>query len=148
MRMLASVLFITFITLITMGGTAFAADREHLVKITFKYRGEDIVASLDNTPTSREFLAMLPLTVKLEDYGSIEKIAYLPKKLSEGEMSTTITPKVGDFTYYAPWGNLAIFHENFRSSPGLIKLGFIEKGLETIGKKGTETVTIVRVNPD
>ena len=30
---------------------------------------------------------------------------------------------VGDFTYYSPWGNLAIFYRDFGFASGLIKLG-------------------------
>jgi hypothetical protein len=32
---------------------------------------------------------------------------------------------VGDITYYAPWGNLAIFYRDFGYSPGLVRLGHI-----------------------
>jgi len=30
---------------------------------------------------------------------------------------------VGEITYYAPWGNLAIFRKDFGYSEGLIRLG-------------------------
>ncbi|WP_337926728.1 cyclophilin-like fold protein [Paenibacillus caui] len=35
-------------------------------------------------------------------------------------------------TYYAPWGNLAIFYRDFRYSSGLIKLGSIDAGGEKL----------------
>jgi hypothetical protein len=35
---------------------------------------------------------------------------------------------VGDFTYYSPWGNLAIFYRDFGYADGLIIMGSIESG--------------------
>ena len=49
---------------------------------------------------------------------------------------------MGDITYYAPWGNLAIFYRGFRYSPGLIRLGRIESGIEAFGVSGSLNVTI------
>ncbi len=43
-----------------------------------------------------------------------------------------MTPQVGDFAYYAPWGNLAIYYKAFSYSSGLILLGRIEEGLENL----------------
>ncbi|GAB7216701.1 cyclophilin-like fold protein [Dickeya oryzae] len=57
---------------------------------------------------------MLPLTLKLEDYAGTEKIAYLPRKLTTQGAPAGIDPDVGYLTYYAPWGNLAIFLSGFR----------------------------------
>ncbi len=35
-------------------------------------------------------------------------------------------PSVGDITFYAPWGNLAIFYKGFSYSNGLIVMGKID----------------------
>jgi len=58
-----------------------------------------------DNPTSKDFLALLPLTLTLEDYANAEKISYLPKKLSTLNASKGSDPSVGDFTYYSPWGS-------------------------------------------
>jgi hypothetical protein len=34
----------------------------------------------------------------------------------------------GDITYYAPWGNLALFYRDFPYSNGLIRLGTLDTG--------------------
>lgn len=131
--------------LFMLAGVAAAAEREETMKIQFIYHGTTVIGALDDNAVSREFLAMLPLTVTLEDYGTTEKIAWLPSKLRQADATEAITPLTGDIAYYAPWGNLAIFREDFRHSPGLIKLGRIEQGLESLRPSDSkETITIMR----
>jgi hypothetical protein len=48
----------------------------------------------------------------------------------------------GDITYYAPWGNLAIFYWDFGYSTGLIKLGRFDAGIEAFDVRGSLNVTI------
>ena len=98
--------------------------------------------ALDANAAARDFVALLPLTLTLEDYAATEKIATLPRKLSTAGAPAGTTPVAGDFSYYAPWGNLAIFHKPFRYSEGLIRLGRIERGMEVIRVEGRLTVRI------
>lgn len=35
-------------------------------------------------------------------------------------------PSIGDLMYYEPWGNVAIFYEDFEYAGGLIPLGHID----------------------
>ena len=83
-----------------------------------------------------------PVTLTLEDYAATEKIAYLPRKLSTDGAPPGFNPSVGAVTYYAPWGNLAIFHKDARYADGLIELGRIESGLELLAARGPVRVTI------
>jgi hypothetical protein len=56
-----------------------------------------------------------------------------------------ITPQAGDLSYYAPWGNLAILHKDFRYSPGLSLLGRIEGDIDALRAPGPMAVRIARV---
>jgi len=112
------------------------------VKIRLAINGKLLTATLIDSPTTRDFIALLPLTLKLEDYASTEKIAYLPKKLSTQGAPAGVDPDVGDVTYYAPWGDLAIFYRDFGFATGLIKLGRIDGGVEALGVRGSLNVTI------
>ena len=69
-----------------------------------------------------------------------EKISDLPRKLSTRGAPAGIDPDVGDITYYAPWGNLAIFIKDFGYSRGLVKLGRIETGLKALQRRGALAV--------
>lgn len=98
-----------------------------------------------NEHASRDFLTLLPLTLKVEDYAGAEKISYLPRKLSTQDAPSGSDPSIGDFTLYAPWGNLAIFYKDSGYASGLIGLGKIESGIEKLaGIKGNFTVEIER----
>ena len=77
-------------------------------------------------------MVQLPLELKFENYGGIEKISYLPKELDISNAPKSCTPKTYDLTYYSPWGNLAFFTKDFRHSNGLIPLGKIESGFENL----------------
>lgn len=117
------------------------------VRIKLTFNNEEVIVKMFDNPTSRDFITLLPLTITLEDYAGTEKINYLSKKLSTDEAPSGSDPSVGDFTYYSPWGNLAIFYKDFKYSNGLIKLGKIESGVEKLGAiKGDVTVTIEKMN--
>jgi hypothetical protein len=108
-----------------------------IMKIMITVDGKPIRATLADNATARDFADLLPLTVTLEDYSRTEKINYLPKKLSTEGAPSGIDPAIGDITYYAPWGNLAIFYKDFSYSAGLIKLGSIESGGELLNVSGS-----------
>jgi hypothetical protein len=72
-----------------------------------------------------------------------QKISYLQKRLSKEDVPSGCIPIVEDFTYYSPWGNLAIFYRDHGFSNGLIKLGKIVSGVEKLkGINGDSKVTI------
>jgi hypothetical protein len=79
---------------------------------------------------------MLPLDLAIDDYSINEKIAYLPRKLSEDGSGPFANEAPGDLCYYAPWGNLAFFHAGYRYSRGLIRLGRLDGGIEPLLARG------------
>lgn len=108
---------------------------------------EEVFVSLDDNQASRDFLEMLPLTLTFEDFNSTEKIATLPNELSTEGQPSGYTPEIGDFAYYAPWGNISVFYKDFRYSNSLYKLGTIESGTEIFENMNNDfEVTIERVN--
>lgn len=114
------------------------------VKVEIQINEQIIPAVIDDTPTARAFLQLLPLTLILEDYNGTEMIADLPKRLTIVGAPNGVVPKAGDIAYYAPWGNLAIFYRDFRNSPGLIRLGSIDASTDALRFVGAAKVTIRR----
>lgn len=121
--------------------TASSPDAQS-VRIRLTINGKSTTATLIDSATARDFLALLPMTLKLDDYASTEKIATLPKKLSTQGAPAGVDPDVGDITYYAPWSNLAIFYRDFGYSTGLIKLGRLDAGIEVLNVVGSLNATI------
>ncbi|KFZ38557.1 hypothetical protein HR45_03800 [Shewanella mangrovi] len=113
------------------------------MKIAIDIQGQTVTATLKaNSEAVNDFVAQLPLSLTLTDYAATEKVADLPKRLStKGEPAGTAA-KAGDITYYAPWGNLAIFHKSFGHASGLVKLGTLDSGVELMKKSGAFDVTI------
>lgn len=128
-----------------VGQAPVAGQSEQMVspmRIDIDVEGATITAILDDSPTARDFASLLPLTLTLEDYNSTEKISTLPRKLSVEGAPTGFDPSPGELTYYAPWGNLAIFYKDFGYSRGLVKLGAIVSGGAALDVPGSVKVTI------
>lgn len=120
-----------------------ASDQQgRTMKIRMDVEGTAITATLVDSATSRDFVSLLPLTLTFKDYAATEKIGDPPRRLSTEGAPPGIDPSVGDITYYAPWGNLALFYRDFGYSTGLIKLGKIDSGVEVLARPGPLKVTI------
>jgi len=87
---------------------------------------EQVQATLYNNRAAEDFFSLLPLELSLNDYAGTEKISNLPRSLTVANTPAGHQPTAGEITYYAPWGNLAIFYKEFAYSKGLIALGKIE----------------------
>lgn len=90
--------------------------------------------------------APLPQRTSLQDYNGTEKISDLPRRLSTEEAPDGSDPSVGEITYYAPWGNLALFYRDSGYASGLVILGKIDGGMEAFDVPGSVEVTIERVD--
>ncbi len=112
------------------------------MKLKISFGDTEITATLYDNPTARDFISMLPITTELEDYASNEKIFYPERKLTKDGAPGGYDPSKGDITYYAPWGDVAIFYKDFGYSSGLISLGRIDgNGIEKLREAGKKPVT-------
>lgn len=111
------------------------------MKLQIKAGQEVLHATLYDNAAARDFVAILPLTLTLEDYNRTEKIAPLPGRPSTDGLPQGYEPRKNDIAFYVPWGNLCIFYRDFRYSPGLVSLGKIEgDGISTLA--GADRITI------
>lgn len=99
-------------------------------------------ATLEDNPSARDLMTMLPLDLTIGDYSTNEKIAYLPRKLSEEGSGRFENEAAGDLCYFAPWGNLAMFHGPYRWSRGLIRLGRLDEGPAPLLVRGEHMLRI------
>jgi hypothetical protein len=112
------------------------------MKIRMDVEGTVITATLEDNATSRDFLSLLPLTLTLQDYAATEKISDPPRRLSTAGAPPGSDPSPGDISYYAPWGNLALFYSDSGYASGLVKLGKLDSGVEALHRAGPLQVTI------
>lgn len=117
-------------------------ERTDSMKIRITLEDAVLTATLVESQTAEDFISLLPLTLTLEDYAGTEKVSDLPRRLSTEGAPSGSDPSVGDITYYAPWGNLAIFYRDFGYASGLVILGKIESGIEALNVPGSVSGTI------
>ncbi|MBS7534733.1 MFS transporter [Ancylobacter sonchi] len=113
------------------------------MKIRMRFADRVMTATLYDNPSARDFYAMLPLDLAIKDYGSNEKIAYLPRKLTEEGSGRFDNERPYDLCYFMPWGNLAMFHADYKY-PGLIRLGRFDDGYEALHVTGEFPLRIER----
>ena len=105
-------------------GAARAQESIAAMRIRFTFADQDFTATLEDNPSARDLFSMLPLhNLEIDNYADNEKIAYLPRKLTEEGSGPFENEQPGDLCYYAPWENLAMFYGQYRWSRGLIRLG-------------------------
>lgn len=112
-------------------------------RIRLSFGDYQIIVNLNDSQASRDFVELLPTTIEFEDYNNTEKISTLQDSLNTESSPSGIDPEVGDFTYYIPWGNIAIFYRDFGYSNSLVKLGEIVEGLDNLER--IEDGTPVRI---
>ena len=114
------------------------------IKIRIKVGDKEATATLNDSPTARDLVSLLPLTLDLEDYVKREKIGYPPRKLTTEGAPASGDSDAGDVAYYAPWGNLAIFYNDTvrGSGNGLIILGKIDSNKEIFNVPGSLKATM------
>ncbi|MCC8166007.1 MAG: hypothetical protein LIQ31_07620 [Planctomycetes bacterium] len=114
-------------------------------RIRLSFDGREAVVKVYDHPTTRALLAQLPLTLTFKDFAGKEKIGYLAERLpTDGGSAITS----GDFAYYAPWGNVAIFYSGSgRADGSLIILGTMESGKSELAAMRSDfTMTLERIH--
>lgn len=105
------------------------------MRVRFTFNELTMTATLYDNPSARDFYSMLPLDLTIESYAHNEKIAYLPRKLTEEGSGPFGNEQPYDLCYFVPWGNLAMFYAPYRH-PGLIRLGRFDEGYEALHVPG------------
>ena len=119
-------------------------DRKANMKIRFKLNNKQITATLVDGKTSRDFVALLPLTLTMNDLFGREKFAHLPRAIST-EGKRTHTYEIGEIAYWSPGPDVAIYYRNDGEKipdPGIIVIGKIDSGVEALNVPGSAKVTI------
>ncbi|WP_405628948.1 cyclophilin-like fold protein [Streptomyces sp. NBC_01174] len=117
------------------------SDRSTPMDIRVTIDGQEVEATLNDSPAARDLASLLPLTLDLKDFHGTERIADPPRKLTTENAPEPLAPKAGDLAYFAPWGNLAIFHKDGPSaSEDLLVLGHIDADADVLS--GADRITI------
>jgi hypothetical protein len=140
-------LFVTALASAAAPRLAFgqALSEKVIMKIECAFSDHVFTASLYDNASAHDLASMLPLELTIDDYSTNEKIAYLPRRLTEEGSGPFDNEWPGDLGYYAPWGNLAFFHGSYRYSRGLIRLGRLDDGFTPLLTRGQFPFRITRL---
>ncbi|PTY40224.1 cyclophilin-like fold protein [Brachyspira hampsonii] len=109
--------------------------------VNVKIKDKEYKLKLYDNQTAKDFLALLPLTVNMNDLNSNEKYYNLSKTLTT-KTENIGSIKTGDFLLY---GNncIVLFYESFRTSYSYTRLGYIEniEGLKEALGRGSVEIT-------
>lgn len=121
------------------------SEEADLVRLIIEVGEDRVTAVLNDSETARDFMSLLPLTLKMSDYNATEKVADLPRELSLEGAPNSYDPEAGDICTYAPWGNFVVFYKNFGNTNGLVPLAHIESGLEHFTEQSGEFDIIINI---
>jgi hypothetical protein len=128
----------------SMGPGGTSVQQGEPMKIRLKVNGKSLEVTLRQGETTRDFVSFLPLTLTMHDLFGREKFGHLPRAISDsGER--THSYQVGEIAYWSPGPDIAVFYRHDGQTipaPGLIIIGKVESGVETLNVPGSLEVTI------
>jgi hypothetical protein len=129
--------------LLPSAGSGQENPEEHQsMRIRIAFGSEDFTVTLEDNASAREFAGMLPLDLTISDFAHNEKIAHLPRKLTELTRGPFPNARPGDLCYYVPWGNLAFFRGSYDSTRDLVRLGRLDGGVRPLLTRGEFSLRI------
>ena len=99
---------------------------EDQMKITITIGNQQFPATLSDSAASRDLLAQLPATLRMDDHAGVEKTGALPVPLSLEGQPAGADPDVGDVGYYAPGNNLVLYYGDMTYYNGIVILGHLD----------------------
>jgi hypothetical protein len=112
------------------------------MKLKISVGDKILTATLLDNVTSRAFMELLPLTIKMTELHHNEKYCLLPKKLP-GKAVRPGTIHAGDLMLWdADYKCLVLFYKTFSSPYSYVKLGTVDHPAELETALGTEDVEV------
>ena len=110
------------------------------IKINLIVNNKTFSATLNNNETTRELIAMFPMTIQMSDLHSNEKYNYLDSSLTTNS-STPRRVNAGDIKLY---GNscLVVFYDSFSNSYSYTDLGRVDNVNDFVSELGSGSVNI------
>ncbi|WP_432790320.1 cyclophilin-like fold protein [Brevibacterium sp. K11IcPPYGO002] len=123
-------------------GSSVQAVEGTVVRFTAGSASVDVTIGQDS-PATRDFVAMLPMTLELEEFNGREKIADLPREL-DYEGSPGSDPEDGDLIFFVPWGNIGFYYntDGIGYSDDTLHLGTFKASDEELSRFEGQSTTV------
>lgn len=127
-KLIKILLFIGIVVI--LGGSVFAAEgRAEEMKIKITAGGKTLTATLEDNPTSRAFMAKLPLTLPMMDLYGREMCYRFDDALPTGPL-TSKGYEVGDLAYWPPRHSFVILYKQNGERFERQHMGRVDSGVE------------------
>ena len=112
---------------------------EMLIRVTC---GEhSAVFQLYDTEAALDLYEQLPLILELENFRDAQWMFYPPEELGVTDAEVYHDGRRGELSYYAPWGDVFMLYEDFKSGDEMHRLGICTEGMDSIeGMSGSVLV--------
>lgn len=122
----------------------FGEDKMSEIKIKITVEDKVLTATLIDNEATQAFLAMLPLTLPMDDLYGREICYHFPSPLPSKE-SLRGSYEVGDISYWSPGKSFVIFYKQNGEIINLQKIGRIDSGVEIFETTGDVKVRFERM---
>lgn len=151
-RMIVSALAVG-VTLVALGQTAHGADNgtsepqssstsTRTTEIRIRVGTRVLRATLVDSRTTRDFVSLLPLSLRMSDLFGRERAARLPPALANGGRRTA-RYAAGDVIYWAPGPDVAVMYRRAGPSipypPGIVVLAKLDSAVRAFNLPGRRT---------
>jgi hypothetical protein len=116
-------------------------------KIRLRIGARTLTATVARNATARDFVSLLPLTLRMSDLFGREKAGPLPRALARGGRPRH-TYSVGDIIYWSPGPDVAVYYRRGGSAipaPGIVLLARLDSGARAFNVPGTARVKFERL---
>ena len=114
-------------------------------KIRIRIGRRTLTATVARNATARDFLSLLPLSLRMRDFQAQEKTAPLPRALARGG-TPRYTFSAGDIGLWPPGPDLVVYYRRGTvPAPGLVLLARLDSSARAFSMPGTVRVTFERV---
>jgi hypothetical protein len=124
-----------------------SATKATRTKIRLRIGARTLTATVARNATARDFVSLLPLTLRMSDLFGREKAAPLPRALARGGRPRH-RYSVGDIIYWSPGPDLAVYYRGGGPTipdPGIVLLARLDSSARPFNVPGTVRVRFERV---
>ena len=124
------------------GESAAVREEAEALQISVQWEDHTVIYELNDSTAARALYDQLPLTLEVDDFSTNEKIFYPPETLDTGD-APQAAGGAGTLAYYAPWGDVVMFYDDYDADASLYELGQIVSGGEWVSQmSGTITIDV------
>lgn len=130
---------------VSTGAVVAAPATEDGVPVLLRFDGSSATATLTDSPEARQFAALLPVTVQLQDVWGQARSGRLPRPLAVEGTTPVHDPEAGGIYFWPLSEVIAVYYDDLGQTvpdPGLIRLGVVDTGLAELADATSATFVL------